>query len=115
MQEEVIWSSLLDNRYSIEVIRTAPYRAEFSIRDGDQVLRTESVGLMYGAIFEPDVSDVAEITVVPRSSVACAADRSPCKRTPRATPVLVITDQRHNLNTVAYSRYFPRDYSDWSH
>ena len=60
MQEEVIWSSLLDNRYSIEVIRTAPYRAEFSIRDGDQVLRTESVGLMYGAIFGPDVSDVAE-------------------------------------------------------
>jgi hypothetical protein len=60
MQEEIIWSSLLDNRYSIKVVRTAQYRAELSDRDGDQVLHTEFVGLMYGAIFGPDVSDVAE-------------------------------------------------------
>ena len=60
MGEDVIWESLLDGRYKIMVTRTGPYRGEWSIHYGDQVLDRKSVGLSYGALFGPDVDDVAD-------------------------------------------------------
>ena len=60
MPEDVVWVGTLDNRYTVTVIRTRPYHGELSIREGDQILLREDVGLSYGALFGPDVSDVAE-------------------------------------------------------
>jgi hypothetical protein len=60
MAEDVIWESLLDDRYKVMVTRTGPYRGEWSIRFGDQVLDRQNVGLSYGALFGPDVDDVAD-------------------------------------------------------
>jgi hypothetical protein len=59
MAEDVIWESLLDGRYKVMVTRTGPYRGEWCIRFGDQVLDRQNVGLSYGALFGPDVDDVA--------------------------------------------------------
>ncbi len=60
MAEELIWKSLPDKHYRVMVIRTGPYRGEWSIHDGDQVLDRQSVGLSYGALFGPDVDDVTD-------------------------------------------------------
>ena len=58
MSEDAVWSSSLDDRYTVTVTRTGPYRGEFVIREGDKLLHRESVGLAYNALFGPDVDDV---------------------------------------------------------
>lgn len=55
---ELIWQSRLDDRYEIKVARKGEYVGELTIADGDAILLTEEVGLMYGAPFGPDASDV---------------------------------------------------------
>lgn len=60
MQDNVVWTSTLDGRYEITVSRTDDYHGELTISEGDLVLHRESVGLSYGAIFGPDVADVAD-------------------------------------------------------
>ncbi|HKU24530.1 MAG TPA: hypothetical protein VJQ54_03605 [Candidatus Sulfotelmatobacter sp.] len=60
MQDNVVWTSTLDGRYKVTVTRTGDYHGELTISEGDQVLHREPVGLSYGAIFGPDVSDVAD-------------------------------------------------------
>lgn len=57
MQENVVWTSTLDGRYEVTVIRTDEYHGELTISEGDQILHRESVGLSYGAIFGPDVQE----------------------------------------------------------
>lgn len=59
MSEDVIWTSLLDNRYIVTVRRTAPYRGELTITDAGQIIHREAVGLMFDAIFGPDIDDVS--------------------------------------------------------
>jgi len=59
MNDEQIWTTTLDRRYTVTVNRVASYRGELIITEGGKVLHRESVGLMYGALFGPDVSDVA--------------------------------------------------------
>jgi hypothetical protein len=54
-----VWTSTLDKRYIVIVQRIAPYQGELTIRDGDQLVHRERVGLTYDAIFGPDVDDVA--------------------------------------------------------
>jgi hypothetical protein len=44
----------------VTVTRTDDYHGELTISEGDHVLHRESVGLSYGAIFRPDVADVAD-------------------------------------------------------
>ena len=58
--ELIVWSSMLDNKFTVEVTRTAPYRGELTIRNGEETLYREPVGLSFDALFGPDVSDVAE-------------------------------------------------------
>jgi len=53
-----VWSSTLDDRFTVEVIWTAPYRGELTISDGATVLYREPVGLSYNAQFGPDIDDV---------------------------------------------------------
>lgn len=60
MQDDVVWTSILDGRYEVTVTRTGDYHGELTISEGNQVLNRESVGLSYGAIFGPDVADVAD-------------------------------------------------------
>jgi len=55
-----VWTSILDKRYEVTVTRSDDYLAELTISEGNQVLHRESVGLSYGAIFGPDVADVAD-------------------------------------------------------
>jgi hypothetical protein len=57
--ELIVWSSTLDGKYTVKVIRTALYRGELSIADGATVLHRESVTLSYDALFGPDMDDVA--------------------------------------------------------
>ena len=60
MQDNVVWTSTLDGRYKVTVTRTDDYHGELTISEGNQVLHRESVGLSYGAIFGPDLADVAD-------------------------------------------------------
>jgi hypothetical protein len=60
MQDNVVWTSTLDGRYEVTVTRTDDYHGELTISEGNQVRHRESVGLSYGAIFGPDVTDVAD-------------------------------------------------------
>lgn len=60
MAEYAISEILLDSRYKVTVIRTSPYRSEWSIHDGNQVLDRQNVGFSYGALFGSAVEDVAD-------------------------------------------------------
>ena len=59
MKANEVWTSTLDNRYTVTVVRESPYRGILTIAEGEQVLYRESVGLMYDALFGPDGDDVA--------------------------------------------------------
>lgn len=59
MDEDIVWTSRLDDRYIVTVRRTAPYRGELTITDAGQVIHREAVGLMFDAIFGPDIDDVS--------------------------------------------------------
>ncbi|WP_433964601.1 hypothetical protein [Tunturiibacter gelidiferens] len=60
MQDNVVWTSTLDGTYEVTVTRTDDYHGELTLSEGNQVRHRESVGLSYGAIFGPDVADVAD-------------------------------------------------------
>ena len=50
---------MLDGRYPVTVHRLSRSRGELKIRDGNRLIHRQEVTLMYGAIFGPDISDVA--------------------------------------------------------
>ncbi len=60
MQPNIVWTSTLDGKYVLTITRIDDYLGELTISEGDQLLHREVVGLSYGAIFGPDVADVAE-------------------------------------------------------
>ena len=43
MRGDIVWSSLLDERYIINVRRTGSYSGEFTISDAGQLLHCEPV------------------------------------------------------------------------
>ena len=58
---DLVWQATLDGRYQIEVQRTGASTANLCIfdhQDGNKELACWPVGLSYGAMFGPDVSDV---------------------------------------------------------
>lgn len=57
-QDEVIWTSLLDGRYTVAVRRLAHYKGELTICDESKVLNRQEVSLMFDARFGPDIDDV---------------------------------------------------------
>jgi hypothetical protein len=57
--ENKVWSSTLDGRYTVKVARTAHYHGELTIADEQNVLYRQAVGLSYNSLFGPDVDDVA--------------------------------------------------------
>lgn len=54
-----IWTSTLDGQYAVKVTRLAGYRGELTIHQGEKLIHKEAVGLAYGAVFGPDIEDVA--------------------------------------------------------
>ena len=58
MDGNIVWTSTLDGRYTVTITRTHTYQGELVISDGNQKLHQQTVGLMYGAIFGPDIDDV---------------------------------------------------------
>jgi hypothetical protein len=55
---DLVWTSLLDGRYTVAVTRTTPYCGELTIAEGANVLFRKEVSLAYDARFGPDVADV---------------------------------------------------------
>jgi hypothetical protein len=56
----LIWASTLDDKYLVQVQRTAHYSGALCIFDGEKTLLEQPVGLSYGAAFGPDISDVSD-------------------------------------------------------
>jgi hypothetical protein len=58
---DLVWYSVLDQTYVVTVTRIDEYQATYEIADAvGTPLVTDMVGLSYGALFGPDVSDVDE-------------------------------------------------------
>jgi len=55
---------MLDGRYATTVHRLSRSRGELYIRDGNRLIHRKEVTLMYGAIFGPDIDDVAAWQVI---------------------------------------------------
>lgn len=60
MNDNTVWTSTLDNRYTVTITRMKPYHAELTIADGEQVIHRQPVVLKYDALFGPDVDNVCE-------------------------------------------------------
>lgn len=58
-EPQVVWKSELDGRYDVRVLRKSDYTGDLVVSDGAEELHREEVTLSYGAIFGPDVADVA--------------------------------------------------------
>lgn len=57
---DIIWESKLDGVFDCKVERIDERRGKLTITDQfDRTLLNEEVGLSYGAMFGPDVADVA--------------------------------------------------------
>ncbi|MEW6635469.1 MAG: hypothetical protein AB1425_01495 [Actinomycetota bacterium] len=59
-ETDVVWRSKLDGKYDVYVERTDDYTGVLKIAMGEEVLHSEEVALAYGALFGPDVDDVAD-------------------------------------------------------
>ncbi|MEE9214656.1 MAG: hypothetical protein V3U54_07655 [Thermodesulfobacteriota bacterium] len=62
LSEDIIWWSKLDNRFLIQVRRLRENEATMCIFDhdnDDEMMSCEQVSLAYGAIYGPDVADIA--------------------------------------------------------
>jgi len=57
----IVWASQLDNRYNCTVERMTNYSGRLTVFDAqdNKILLEEYVDLSYGAMFGPDVADVA--------------------------------------------------------
>jgi hypothetical protein len=56
----VVWEAQLDEVYDCKVTRIDEYKGKLTVIDQfDRVLLEEEVGLMYGAMFGPDIADVS--------------------------------------------------------
>jgi hypothetical protein len=53
-----IWSSMLDGRYAVAVRRLQFSSGELTVRESKNLIHSQKVNLMYGAIFGADVDDV---------------------------------------------------------
>lgn len=62
MTVEVVWESILDDRYDCKVTRNSEYSGQLKVLDNQtkEYLYDEEVFLSYGAFFGPDSADVAD-------------------------------------------------------
>lgn len=59
-EPNLVWSSMLDDKYLCKVVRKRPYMGELEIWEGEKKIYSEEVGLSYDALFGPDTGDVGE-------------------------------------------------------
>ena len=59
-QTDAVWRSRLDGKYDVYVERSGYYTGVLRIARGEEILHAEEVALAYGALFGPDVGDVAD-------------------------------------------------------
>lgn len=60
--EQIVWQNTVDGgKWGCKVVRESDYRGRLVVWDvkGENVILDEPVGLSYGAVFGPDVDDVA--------------------------------------------------------
>lgn len=59
---EIVWESMLDQRYSCKVIRQTGRTGLLTVKDceTEEFLLEKEVSLAFGSIFGPDVDDVAQ-------------------------------------------------------
>lgn len=74
--ELIVWSSMLDGKYTVQVIWTAPYCGGLSIADGATVLYRQPVGLAHNAQFGPDVDNVQSWQRIKPKSVSSSPLRA---------------------------------------
>ena len=56
----IIWEAKLDELYDCKVTRISENRGKLTMVDPfDRILLEQDVGLLYGAVFGPDIDDVA--------------------------------------------------------
>ena len=62
MNEQIIWTATLDDRYECNVTRNSHYSGQLKVFDNQEkkYLYDEEVRLSYGATFGPDAVDVVE-------------------------------------------------------
>jgi hypothetical protein len=62
MNEQIIWTATLDDRYECKVTRNSHYSGQLKVFDNQEkkYLYDEEVRLSYGATFGPDAVDVVE-------------------------------------------------------
>jgi hypothetical protein len=58
---ELVWQSKLDEKYDCQVVRTGERTGQLTMVETEtqKTLLDRSVGLSYGAMFGPDMGDVA--------------------------------------------------------
>lgn len=78
--EDLVWSASVDDgTYTVQVMRVEEYNATITVKHlaSDTTILEQQVGLSYGAIFGPDVSDVAAWQVMSLDAIdEWAAQRS---------------------------------------
>lgn len=56
----IIWEEKLDDLYNCKVTRISENRGKLTMVDPfDRILLEQDVGLLYGAIFGPDIEDIS--------------------------------------------------------
>jgi len=50
---------MLEGRYRVTVHLLRPYRGKLTIRDGEKLIHSQKLALMYHAVFGPDAEDVS--------------------------------------------------------
>jgi hypothetical protein len=58
--EMLVFKAILDDKYTIRVVREIPYYGKLTIEQNDSVLYSETVPLAYDALFGPHMDDVEE-------------------------------------------------------
>lgn len=61
MENELVWKTVLDERYEVEVVRTSQITGTLTVKDRDgSLMLSENTHLSYGAAFGPDIGDVED-------------------------------------------------------
>ena len=67
--EDIIWQSTLDNRYTVKVVRKDEYAGLLTVSDGTTLLLEKLVTLSYGARFGQDMLDIDDWCEIARRCV----------------------------------------------
>jgi hypothetical protein len=95
MNEQIVRQSTLDDRYEVQVVRVAPYQGKLLIREADEEIYSQRVGMMFDTLIGPMAADldVWEEMAIDAINNTCARRRTPPG-----------TGQENSCNLKTYSR-----------